>query len=359
MERTYIIAEIGVNHNGDLNEAKRLIHAAKSSGADAVKVQIFKAKNVVNELTELAQYQRASGLANQLDLIRNLELPYKSFLELQEECQKNSIDFLASTFDSESMNFAVDSLKLKYLKIASGEITNSQHLFEAGSSGLPIILSTGTASIGEVEQALSVICCGIIGLPPTQFNEISDVLASQENWECVRSRVKLMHCSSNYPASFSELNLKAIENLKKSFGLEVGYSDHSPGSLASVVAIALGATLIEKHLTLDKKSAGPDHAASLDVKEFSQMVQDVRVAESTLGDGRKILSPAEFSTREVIRRALFTTKSLSMGDAITIESINAIRSQTGIKSRYFFEVIGRTLAKDVAANSPLTWSDLK
>jgi sialic acid synthase SpsE len=356
---TYIIAEIGVNHNGDIDLAKELVHAAKLSGANAVKVQIFKSANVVNEKTELAEYQKVEGLKNQLDLIRSLEIDEDGFLALQRECEKLSIDFLASTFDSDSMEFAVDRLKLKYLKIASGEITNSQHLYMAGASDINIILSTGTASIGEVERALSFIYCGMRGINPTLFPEITDVLTLENSWEYLRERLQLMHCSSSYPASLSDLNLKAIKTLHKTFGLDVGYSDHSPGSVGSIVAVSMGATIIEKHLTLDKSSQGPDHAASLDAKEFTELVNDIRAAEAALGKGRKLPTIEELNTRKVIRRTLFAKKPLRNGDVITTESVHAIRSQVGIKSEFFFEVIGKTLTKDVEANTPLAWSDFE
>ncbi len=356
---TYVIAEIGVNHNGSLDLAKKLVHAAKLSGANAVKVQIFKSANVVNEKTELAEYQKVVGLNSQLDLIRSLEIDEDGFLALQSECEKVSIDFLASTFDPDSMEFAVKKLKLKYLKIASGEITNAQHLYMAGFSTLNIILSTGTANIGEVERALSFIYCGMLGIDPNLYPEITDVLTLDNSWEYLRERVQLMHCSSNYPASFSELNLKAIKTLHETFGLDVGYSDHSPGSVGSIVAVAVGATVIEKHLTLDKNFKGPDHAASLDVEEFSQLVRDIRIAEATLGKGRKLPSFNELSTRKVIRRTLYTKTSLRKGDIITDDSIQAIRSQVGIKSEFFFSVLGKTLSKAVDVNMPLAWSDFE
>jgi sialic acid synthase SpsE len=356
---TYVIAEIGVNHNGDIKLAKELIHSAKASGANAVKVQIFNALKVVNENTELAEYQKREEFRSQLDLIRGLEFKPESFIDLQNECEKISIDFLASTFDQESMDFAVNKLDLKYLKVASGEITNTQHLYSAGASGLPIILSTGAASIGEIERALSFICHGILGHLPNRSTESTDILVLKNNWDKLQSRVKLMHCSSNYPASYSQLNLRAIRTLKKSFGLEVGYSDHSPGSIASVIAVTLGASIIEKHLTLDKNGNGPDHAASLNVEEFSQLIRDIRVAEQTLGDGRKIPAIEELSTRKVIRRALFTTTSLSKGDLVTEDSIIAIRSQVGIKSEHFFKVLGSTLSRDIAEGAPIHWSDLE
>ena len=359
MPSTYIIAEIGVNHNGDIDVAKKLIHAAKNSGSNAVKVQIFKANNVVNKNTELAVYQQREGLKNQHDLLRKLELNHADFIELQKECKKISIDFLASTFDSESMEFAVNELALNYLKIASGELLNAQHLYAAGASGLPIILSTGMASIGEVERALSYICYGILGILPNKTLKSTEILALKENWMKVQSRVKLMHCSSNYPANFSQLNLRAIQTLKNSFGLEVGYSDHTSGSVASVVAVALGANLIEKHITLDKRSNGPDHAASLNVEEFTQLVSDIRNTELTFGEYRKIPSLEELGTRKVVTRTLFSAIDLSRGDSISTDSMIPIRSQSGIDAEYFFEILGRTLAKDIKKGTPINWGDLK
>jgi N-acetylneuraminate synthase len=358
MKKTYIIAEIGVNHNGNFLLAKKLIREAKKSGADAAKFQIFVPEKVVSERTMLASYQKRKGITNQMDLIKKLKLSESEFLKLQSYCVKLKIDFLASVFDLESLDFAATNLKLKQIKIASGEITNFQHLYKAASYGMNIILSTGASTIPEIELALSVILCGYNNEKIMKKYNYEKISKSSKNREILKEKVTLLHCVSSYPVPDDQLNLNSINTIKSRFKLKTGYSDHSTGIIPAVIAIALGAEVIEKHLTLDNDLIGPDHKASLNPAHFREMVLQIRMAEKMLGDGEKIPQICEIQNRKVIRRSLVAAKDVSAKSKVTWTNIESLRLTGGIPSEDLIKIIGKKFIRDLKKGKQIYFSDL-
>lgn len=357
MKKTYIIAEIGVNHNGNFSIAKRLIKEAKKSGADAAKFQIFVPEKVVSKKTKLASYQKRNGITNQMDLIRKLQLSETDFLKLQNYCKELKIDFLASVFDLESLDFAAKDLKLKQIKIASGEITNFQHLYNAAKYGMDIILSTGASTLQEIELALSIILSGYDNKRVKKKYDFRRIVRSTKNRRTLLDRVTLLHCVSSYPVPDQQLNLKSIQTIKSKYGLRTGYSDHSQGIIPPVLAICLGAEVIEKHLTLNNDSIGPDHKASLNPANFRAMVLQIRMAEKMLGDGRKIPQICEIRNRKVIRRSLVAAKDMSAQTKVTWNSVESLRLINGIPSEYLAQILGKKLQRDVKKGHQFEFSD--
>jgi len=345
MKKVYIIAEIGVNHNGNFLIAKKLIREAKKSGADAAKFQIFVPEKVVSEKTMLASYQKRKGITNQMDLISKLKLSESEFLKLQSYCRKLKIDFLASVFDLESLDFAANNLKLKQIKIASGEITNFQHLYKAANYGMNIILSTGASTEKEIEQALSIILSGYNNEKVVNKYDSKKNYNSSKNQKILEDKVTLLHCVSAYPVPENQLNLSSIKTIKSRFKLKTGYSDHSKGINAAVIAVGLGAEVIEKHLTLDNKLIGPDHKASLVPANFKEMVLQIRSAEKMLGDGKKIPQICEIQNRKVIRRSLVAGKDLRAMSMVTWTNVESLRLTGGIPSEDLIKVIGEKFKK--------------
>jgi len=277
---TLVIAEAGVNHNGSEEIAIALIDAAHESGADIVKFQTFKAKNLVTATAEQADYQvtNTNKVETQLSMLSRLELSYEAHIRLIDHCQKLGIQFLSTAFDSESLNFLVNKLQLKTLKIASGEITNAPFILEHARTGCDLILSTGMSTLADIESALGVIAFGLTATVDTKpgIGAFQTAYASIEGQKALKAKLKLLHCTTEYPAPFNEINLKAMDTLASAFCLDVGYSDHSQGITIPIAATARGACVIEKHFTLDKEMPGPDHKASIDPKELTEMVAAIR-----------------------------------------------------------------------------------
>ncbi|MFJ8246327.1 N-acetylneuraminate synthase [Peribacillus asahii] len=328
----YIIAEIGVNHNGDIELAKKSILAAKECGANAVKFQTFKTEKLVTKNAEKAKYQientKKDGM--QYDMLKKLELSQRETIILKEFCHKHEIDFISSPFDEESAMFLKD-INVDVIKIGSGEITNLPLLKKINQLGLPVILSTGMSNMGDVEEAV---------------NELKDV------------ELSLLHCTSCYPAPFEDVNLYAMVNLKNVFGLSTGYSDHTLGSEVSVGAVALGAELIEKHFTLDNDLAGPDHKASLNPQNFKKFVQSIRNIEKSLGDGIKRCMPSELSTQKVSRKSIVLAKSVEKGQTLNCNDLLIKRPGYGIPPKFIDLIVGRVISKDMKIDDILTWDDL-
>jgi N-acetylneuraminate synthase len=358
MKKAYIIAEIGVNHNGSFLLAKKLVKEAKKSGADAAKFQIFVPEKVVSEDTMLANYQKRKGITNQLDLIKELKLSESEFLKLQSYCVKLKIDFLASVFDLESLDFAANVLKLEQIKIASGEITNFQHLYKAANYGMNIILSTGASTLTEIELALSVILSGYNNEQVRNSYNYKKIFDSSKNRQILKEKVSLLHCVSSYPVPDSQLNLRSIETIKSRFNLKTGYSDHSKGITAAVIAVGLGAEVIEKHLTLSNDLVGPDHKASLNPTNFREMVLQIRMAEKMLGDGEKIPQVCEIQNRKVIRRSLIVSKDVSAKSKVTWTNIESLRLAGGIPSEDLIKIIGKRFKRNLKKGSQIYRSDL-
>jgi sialic acid synthase SpsE len=358
MKKVYIIAEIGVNHNGNFLLAKKLIKEAKKSGADAAKFQIFVPEKVVSEKTALANYQKRQGITNQLDLIKKLKLSESEFLELKSYCVKLKIDFLASVFDLESLDFAANNLKMKQIKIASGEITNFQHLHKAAEYGMDIILSTGASSLSEIERALSVILSGYNNEQIRSKTGYRRFIHYSKNRKILEEKVTLLHCVSSYPVPDNQLNLNGIKTIRSRFKLKTGYSDHSTGTLPAVIAVGLGAEVIEKHLTLDNDLIGPDHKASLNPVNFRQMVLQIRLAEKMLGNGEKIPQNCEIQNLKVIRRSLITSENVSAKTKVTWKNIDSIRLTGGIPSEDLINVIGKRFKRSLRKGEQIDHSDL-
>jgi N,N'-diacetyllegionaminate synthase len=330
-----VIGEIGVNHNGDPDLARRLVDVAVEAGVDIVKFQVFKSENEISRFAQLAPYQRITSVAtNQLELCKALELLHPAISDLKQYCSERGIGFLCSVFDSDSLRFLTEELKLAAVKLASGEITNRPFLQEIGQRKLGVILSTGGSTLAEVAEAV-------------------DVLAASGCPELV-----LLHCVSSYPAPADELNLNAIETLRKKFRLPVGFSDHTPDIEAAIVATSLGAVVVEKHFTLDRNMSGPDHLASIEPDELKRFVAAIRRAHAALGDGIKRPAPSEVENLPLIRRGLVASRSLRKGERLTRDMIAIKRPATGIAPNDIDKVLGKQLICDLEDDQPITWSSL-
>ncbi|WP_433749060.1 N-acetylneuraminate synthase [Falsibacillus pallidus] len=328
----YIIAEAGVNHNGSIEMAEKLIEAAYYAGADAVKFQTFKSELLVSKSAQKADYQLTdeSDGDKQFDMLKGLELTFEEFAHLQRVCHSKGIEFLSTPFDIESARF-LNNLGLHAFKIGSGDLTNLPLLAEIGSFQKPLILSTGMSNLADIEDAIHSIR---------------------------HPAIALLHCTSSYPAPYDELNLLAIPAMKHAFQKIVGYSDHTSGMEAAVSSISIGAKIIEKHITLDRLLPGPDHKASLTPEQFAEYTAAIRRTEKMLGDGKKRCMPSEKNTRTAARKSLIASSPLCSGDIISPDTLTIKRPGNGIPPKYLPFVTGRKINKDKQADEPLDWNDL-
>lgn len=333
--KTYIIAEAGVNHNGDIDIAKRLIDIAKEAGADAIKFQTFKAEESTSQTAEKASYQKQNDAAkeSQLEMIRRLELPFEAFDILQDYCNMKDIDFISTPDGTESLQY-LQKLDVPLIKIGSTEVTNHDFLREIGETGKPIILSTGMSTLGEVEKALELI------------------------YETGNTRVTLMHCTTDYPTALKDVNLKAMLTLKNAFGIPVGYSDHTLGCEAAVAAVAIGASCLEKHITLDCSMIGPDHKASMPPKEFQEYVRYIRNTELLLGDGRKKPTEHECEIMNQVRRSILAKYDLKKGTILTKDMFCYKRPGDGIRPEYANILEGMELKRNIGREEKILWEDV-
>lgn len=331
----YIIAEAGVNHNGDIEVAKNLINMAKATGADAVKFQTFKAEESTSSIASKAKYQLENDPVqeSQLEMIQKLELPFEDFAILKEHCREKQIEFISTPDGIDSLDYLI-KLDIPILKIGSSEITNYPFLQSIGESGKHIILSTGMSTLGEVEKALSVI-------QNTGNNKIT-----------------LMHCTTDYPTSAEDVNLRAMLTLKNAFQLPVGYSDHTLGFEAAVAAVAMGAVCIEKHITLDKNLMGPDHKASMEPMEFSEYVAHIRNTERLLGTGQKRPTAHEKEIMQQVRRSILAKENLLKGTVLKKDMFCYKRPGLGIAPEYADILEGRILKRDVNKEDMILWEDI-
>lgn len=331
--KTYVIAEAGVNHNGRLDLAIQLVDAAVHAGADAVKFQTFDADRLASAGAPLASYQNRAGRAGgQREMLRALQLTEEAHQRLAAHCRMKKIDFLSSPFDEQAAEFLAPMVER--FKIPSGELTNHPFLSHVARLGKPLIVSTGMATLGEVERALDVIR------------------------EAALVPVTLLHCTSLYPAPPAAVNLRAMDTLAAAFGLPVGYSDHTRGLSVSLAAVARGAVVLEKHFTLDRTLPGPDHPASLEPAELRDLVQGVREIESALGDGRKRPVRGETEMARLVRRSLVTTTDLRAGTVLGPHLLASQRPGTGISPDQLPLVVGRTVKRDLKCGSLLCWEDI-
>lgn len=358
MKPIFIIAEAGVNHNGSIEMAKGLIDVAAEAGADAVKFQTFRAKQLVSHHAPKAEYQnRTTDQAeSQFDMIRKLELSEADHETLIGHAQKCGITFLSTPFDAISLRLLTTRFGLQTIKIPSGEITNAPFLLEIARAARQIILSTGMCTLAEVEAALGVLAFGFTQPPEISPSRDSfqQVLVSDAGQFALRERVTLLHCTTEYPAPFDEVNLRAMDTLASAFGLPVGYSDHTHGIHISVAAVARGAQLIEKHYTLDRTLPGPDHKASLEPEELRQMVRAIREVEQALGDGIKRPTASELKNRDIARKSLVAAKKITQGNEFTAENVACKRPGTGISPMDYWCTLGKKSDKSYDPDELIT-----
>ena len=322
--KTIIIAEAGVNHNGSFELACRLVDAAADAGADYVKFQTFRTENLVTRSVGAADYQKRNCNAeSQFQMLKNLELTFGEFHHLADYCRKRGIGFLSTPFDRESTDFLA-SLGMDYMKIPSGELTNLPYLRHAAATRISPIISTGMSTLSDVEGALSVFL-------DAGFS---------------RSEIILLHCTTQYPTPFGDVNLRAMETLRNAFGVQTGYSDHTEGIEVPVAAVALGASVIEKHFTLDRNMEGPDHKASLEPSQLSAMVASIRNIEAALGSGIKHVADSERENIRAARKSIVAARPIKKGEAFSENNLTVKRPGTGISPMMWDDVIARTAAYD-------------
>lgn len=323
MNRVCIIAEAGVNHNGSLELAKKMINVAKDVGADYVKFQTFNPKDLVSKFAKKAEYQKEITNANesQLEMLQKLTLTNDNFIELKEYCDDVGVGFISTPFDLESINF-LDALNMDFWKIPSGEITNLPYLEAIGKTGKKVIMSTGMSDIDEINNAIAIL----------EKNGTKDIY--------------LLHCNTQYPTPYEDVNLKAMLTIKEETGKKVGYSDHTLGIEVPISAAAMGAEIIEKHFTLDKTMKGPDHRASLNPIELKQMILSIRNIEKSMGDGEKKASPSEIANKNVVRKSIVAKCDIKKGEIIYDNNITTKRPGNGISPMRWYDVIGTKAIRD-------------
>ena len=350
--KTFLIAEAGVNHNGSIDMARKLVDAAVMAGADAVKFQSFVASSIVTAGASKAEYQitNTGSQESQLEMLKKLELSHSQQRELHQYCQRSGIQFLSTPFDNASLNFLTVDLGLETIKVGSGELTNAPFLFEVARLAKNIILSTGMSTLDEVADALGVIAFVMTDSKNPSVSSFKSALASSEGRKAVTSKVTLLHCTTDYPTVPSDVNLRAMLTLREKFDCQVGFSDHSVGIHLAVAAVAMGATVIEKHLTIDRDLPGPDHKASLEPNEFKNLVEQVRDLENAFGDGTKRPTEVELKNKKIARRSLVALKAIKTGEVFTSENISIKRPGTGRSPFEYWSLLGTKATSDIAEN---------
>jgi N,N'-diacetyllegionaminate synthase len=340
----FIIAEAGVNHNGDEEKAHRLVEKAAASGADAVKFQTFSADKLVRRGAQKAEYQKKStGSGDQHAMLKALEMPEKLHVALSRRCEQLGIEFMSTAFDEEALDLLI-SIGIKRIKVPSGELTNTPFLRYMASKNLPLIISTGMATLDEVLEAVRVV---------------DETRRAAGFAEPLNQIVTVLHCTSNYPTAVADVNLNAMLTMGKALGVPVGYSDHTLGGAVATAAVAMGAVVIEKHFTLDKTLPGPDHAASMAPHELAALVAAIREVEVALGDGVKAPSPSELPVRDLVRRSVTSLREIPSGSVIEPRDVALLRPGTGIAPRNLQDVFGRRAARTIPAGETLDWPDLQ
>jgi len=351
--RTYIIAEAGVNHDGILADALRLVDAAADCGADCVKFQTFDADLLASAHAAKATYQeRTTGdVGSQRDMLRPLVLSPTSHFELVKRTAARKIDFLSTPFDRHSLYFLVNGLGLKRIKIGSGDLTNAPLLLDAARMGVAIVISTGMATMEEVAQGLNVIAFGYSGASEPPGRTAFAAARTKPGMQALlRDHVALLHCTTEYPAPVEAANLRAIDTLREVYGLETGYSDHTLGIEVAVAAVARGASIIEKHLTLDRLRRGPDHAASLNPGEFKGMVDAIRTMERALGDGRKVPQPVEIKNIPIARKSIVAARAIAAGEILSEDNLACKRPGDGMSPFVYWDLQGQKAARSYEAD---------
>lgn len=318
-----IIAEAGVNHNGSFRLAEELVLKAKLAGADIVKFQTFVSKNCISKIAAKADYQiqNTKNSGSQLDMVKKLELPFQSFEKLQAKCEEIGIRFLSTPFDFESIDF-LNTLNMPFWKIPSGEVTNLPYLLRIAETRKPVVMSTGMCEMKEIHEAIRVL---------------------RENGT---PKISLLHCNTEYPTPFQDVNLAAMKTMRDQFQLEVGYSDHTRGIEVPIAAVAMGAAIIEKHFTLNRKMEGPDHKASLEPHELAAMIAAIRNIEKAIGDGRKTVSPSERKNLAIARKSIVAKRPIPEGEVLSEDNLTVKRPGSGISPMKWFDVLGTKAVRD-------------
>ncbi|KJS88807.1 MAG: hypothetical protein JM58_00230 [Peptococcaceae bacterium BICA1-8] len=319
----YIIAEAGVNHNGSIDFAKKMVDEAKEAGVDCIKFQTFVSKNIVSKNANKAEYQKQQTNANesQLDMLKKLELSFDEFVQLNEYCRKKEIEFLSTAFDFDSIDF-LESLNMKRWKIPSGDITNLPFLTKIARLGKPVILSTGMSTMEDIKDAVKTL----------EENGVGDIT--------------VLHCTTEYPTPYEDVNLSAMKTIQNEFNVPVGYSDHTKGIEIPIAAVSMGATVIEKHFTLDRNMEGPDHKASLEPNELKAMVIAIRNVEVAIGSGEKKPAESERRNMSVARKSIIAKRNILKGEIFTEENLTVKRPGNGISPMRWHEVIGQSAIRD-------------
>lgn len=331
MNKTLIIAEAGVNHNGNMDTARKLIDVAADAGVDYVKFQTFKTENLVSNDAPTAEYQKsATNETSQFAMLKKLELSKAQHLELIEYCHKKGVKFLSTAFDLDSIDLLAE-FNLGLWKIPSGEITNYPYLAKIAKFNKPIVMSTGMCDMQDIQNALNVLC---------------------ENG-VAKSNITLLHCNTQYPTPMHDVNLKAMLTIADKFKVSTGYSDHTQGIEIPIAAVALGATIIEKHFTLDRNMEGPDHKASIEPQELAQMVKSIRNVEQALGNGEKQVSASETSNKNVARKSIVAKKAIKKGDILTEENLTVKRPGNGLSPMLWNNVIGSFATRNFSPDEPI------
>lgn len=329
----FIIAEAGVNHNGDINIAKKMIDKAAFAGVDAIKFQTFKTEKLVTGYADMAGYQKCNigKVDSQFNMLKKLELSYENFIEIQQYCKHKKIMFLSTPFDFESADF-LWSIGIEAFKISSGDLTNIPFLKHISKFDKPILLSSGMATLSEIEEAINAI----------NFLE--------------NKQIAVLHCTSNYPAELENVNLNAINTIKNAFKIVSGYSDHTEGIIIPVAAVALGANIIEKHFTLDKHMVGPDHKASLSPDELKDMVTAIRNVEMALGNGIKKFTSSEVDTMKVARKSIVASRYIKSGECIKIIDLDYKRPGTGLSPKFYNYIVGKKTNRDIKMDEQISFN---
>lgn len=356
-KRVYIIAEAGVNHNGDVNRAHDLVEIAAQAGADAVKFQTFSAEKLVTRQTRQAPYQssKSSGIQSQYELLQALELDQRDFLSLSEHARSLGIDFLSTAFDEHSLTFLVDEVGIDVIKIPSGETSNIPYIVNCARRRMPIILSTGMCDIDDIRLAVDAIGYGyVVDKPPTKLADIENFRNSQEAQDVLIKNLTLLQCTSEYPVPLERVNLSTLATLRDEFRCPVGFSDHSQGIVMAIASVALGATVVEKHFTTDRSLLGPDHLSSLEPPELHDMIASLRQVEIGLGSPMKTPTTFEQQNALVSRRSLVAAHQIEKGSVITPEALEIKRSGGGISPKHYWEIVGSRAHRDYEKDDPIS-----
>ena len=348
MDRTFVIAEAGVNHNGSLGMALELVDVAATAGADAIKFQTFQADKLVSIAAEKAGYQKAStgNSESQLEMLQKLQLGIVEHKAIMERCRQKKIQFISTPFDFDSVAL-LDELDIPLIKIPSGEVTNAPMLLRIAQTNRNVILSTGMSSLADIELALGALAFGYLKYETTpMLSAFMEVFYSNQGQQLLQEKVTLLHCTTEYPVPYDEVNLKVMETLRLAFGLPVGLSDHTCGIGLAIAAVALGAKIIEKHFTLDKTLPGPDHSASLEPGELKALVKAIRQVEMAMGTSLKIPGASEIKNVSAARKSLVAAKDICKGEVFTEKNLTVKRPGNGISPISYWEYLGTAASCD-------------